>query len=74
MRKKILAALVSSIVLAVALISFGSSYTGLFYAKSLEQNQTHEFDKPVSKLDEKAQKWNLIGNVSVSHGDISKLR
>ena len=68
MKKKILTIFVSLFVLFVILISFGSSYTGLFYSPKIQDSKHSEI------IEEEKVKWKMVGNVSVKLGEVSNLR
>lgn len=62
--KKILAVAVCIAAIVTMAVSFGVSTTGLFHAPVLLDDQTSE---------DKKARWELLGNVSVRLGGVSRL-
>lgn len=72
MRRLILLALASAVSL-ILLLSFASSFTGLFYLPSKIPEEKTDAAEETDETYEKAGKWKFFGNVSVSKGGLTEL-
>jgi len=67
MKKKIVAAAVSALLILVVVASLGVSNTGLFHLSGIQREPSLE-EETLEK-----NKWDLVGNVSVRRGGVSDL-